>query len=125
LDRLRATLVKFGYATRGRKFESCPPESGSEGDGFRRTPTMALPVYADLYSLTEDERIQVIGETVMRHRKTVAFVTDADPGKHNRYIDKLEALFPGIVILEKLKGPVANTVTVKVGPPAEAPGNSG
>lgn len=55
----------------------------------------------------------------MRHRKTVGFVVDADPGKADRYIAKLKEKFPGIVVLGKFAGPVKNTVSVKVGPPAE------
>lgn len=73
--------------------------------------------YADLGVLDEDKRIDIIGARAMKLGQTVAFVTDADPGKADRYISKLQAKFPGIVVLGRFNGPVPNTVTVKVGPP--------
>lgn len=76
-----------------------------------------MPPFVDLHSLEEDKRIEMIGHQVMVHKKDVAFMTDADEGKAARYIAKLKARFPGIVILGQWPGPVANVVTVKVGPP--------
>lgn len=78
---------------------------------------MIKPVYADIADFEEDKRINIIGRTVMEGRKTAAFVTDADPGKADRYVRKLKERFPGIVILGRFDGPVAGSVTVKVGPP--------
>lgn len=75
------------------------------------------PVYADLGDFEEDQRIDAIGHMAMAHGKTVAFVTDADPGKADRYIRKLQERFPGIRVIERFDGPVAGTVSVKVGPP--------
>jgi hypothetical protein len=80
---------------------------------------MSGPPYVDIASLDEDKRIDLIGHRAMDHKEVVAFVTDADPGKANRYIRKLQAKFPTIRILDRFPGPVPNTVTVKVGPPAE------
>jgi hypothetical protein len=74
------------------------------------------PVYVDLYELEEDQRIDQIGHVVQDHGKTAAFITDADPGKSQRYIRKLLAKFPGVEVISKHPGPVPNTVTVKVGP---------
>ena len=76
--------------------------------------------FIDAAGLEEDKRIDLIGRTVMEGRRTVAFVTDADPGKADRYIRKLETRFPGIRILERFDGPVANCVSVKVAPPDHA-----
>ncbi len=45
---------------------------------------------------------------------TVAFITDSDPGKADRYISKLLKKFPGLKVLERFDGPVPNTVSVKV-----------
>lgn len=73
--------------------------------------------YADIADLDEDNRIALIGDYVMRYRKTAAFVTDSDPGKSDRYIQKLKHRYPGINIIGLIDGPVPNTVTVKVGPP--------
>lgn len=75
--------------------------------------------YADIADHDEDTRIDIIGRTVMGQKKTVAFVTDGEPGKAQRYIDKLQSRFPGIRVLEQWNGPVPDTVTVKVGPTEE------
>jgi hypothetical protein len=83
------------------------------------------PFYADIADHEEDARIDIIGSTVMKHRKTVAFITDSDPGKADRYIRKLTERFPGIKILGRFNGPVLNTVSVKVGPPDAKEATSG
>ena len=72
--------------------------------------------YRDLYKLSEDERIGKIGEHVVNTGDTVAVVTDADPGKAERYIKKLTTRFPGVIVLGKGPGPVKKTITIKVGP---------
>lgn len=74
------------------------------------------PVYMDLADLEEDQRIDQIGHIVTAHQKTAAVIVDSDPGKADRYIRKLLERFPGIEVLEKVPGPVSNTITVKVGP---------
>ncbi len=80
--------------------------------------------YADLYELTEDERIEAIGKTVMAGPSSstdkplvVAVIVDDDGKKAKRYCKKLKAKYPGIRILKKFKGPVPGTVTIQVGPP--------
>jgi hypothetical protein len=74
--------------------------------------------YADIADHSEDNRIAIIGHQATVLRKEVAFVTDAEPpDKANRYMEKLQTRFPGIRILGRANGPVAGTVTVKVGPP--------
>lgn len=75
------------------------------------------PHFADLADLGEDYRIKIIGETVLKHRKVVSFVTDAKPpSKVDRYIKKLLERYPGVVVLERLAGPGPDAVSVKVGP---------
>lgn len=76
---------------------------------------MSRPAYADLGHLKEDDRIKAIGEAAMRG-KTVGFVTDADPGKADRYIAKIKAAFPHVVVIARFAGPVRGAITVKVGP---------
>jgi len=76
-----------------------------------------MPPFSDIADLNEDTRIMAIGRAAMVQKKVVAFITDSDPGKADRYIEKLTKQFPGIVIVGRWEGPVANTVTVKVGPP--------
>lgn len=79
--------------------------------------------FGDLYNINENERIDLIGRTVMAGPKTsgdkprmVAFVVD-NHKKADRYIRKLEKKFPGIRIIDRFDGPVHNTVTVRVGEP--------
>lgn len=74
------------------------------------------PMYVDLYSLEEDDRINQIGRVVVEQGKTAAFITDDDPGKVERYISKLTERFPGLEVIGKFPGLVPNTVLVKVGP---------
>jgi hypothetical protein len=80
---------------------------------------MEKPFYADIADFDEDKRIETIGHAAMTFGKTVAFVTDDEEGKADRYIRKLQERFPGIVVIARGAGPVANTVFVKVGPPTE------
>jgi len=76
---------------------------------------MSLPRgFADLADLPEDERIQIIAHHVRDHGLTVAVCVDDEPGKPERYAEKLTAL--GVRVLSQDKGPVANVVTLKVGP---------
>lgn len=76
--------------------------------------------YHDIADHDEDTRINMIGRVAMEQKKRVAFVTDDtpdDPGKADRYIAKLQERFPGIRIINRGPGPVANAVYVTVGPP--------
>ena len=75
------------------------------------------PKYADLADLEEDKRIMTIGSAVMQlpPGSSVAFVTDDDHDKAERYIRKLLERFPEVVVLKRLGGPVRGTVSVIVG----------
>lgn len=75
--------------------------------------------YKDLADYPEDERIQAIGEKTMRSKKTVMFVTDDEPGKAERYMEKLQKHFPGIRLVARGTGPVKGTVWMKVAPPLD------
>jgi len=99
-------------------------------------------IYKDITDRNEDERIRQIGEKVIQEKLTVGFLTDADPGKADRYIKKLKERFPGIRVIATGKaevkqfavvapqlaqiladrytsgdGPVDNVIWVMVGPP--------
>src|SRR4051794_22600592 len=70
--------------------------------------------YADLHNLSEDERIDFIGRSVMEGPASSgdkpvmnAFVVD-DHAKADRYVQKLKQKFPGIRIIDRFDGPVAN-----------------
>ncbi len=69
--------------------------------------------YRDIYKLSEDDRIQQIGEQAMRGG-IIGFVTDSDDGKAERYLLKLFVAFPELELLDKDKGPVSNTVLCRV-----------
>lgn len=71
------------------------------------------PRFKDMGDHPEDERIDLIGKKAMEGHK-VAFITDADPGKADRYIAKLLTKFPALVVFGRFDGPVAGSVTVKV-----------
>lgn len=79
--------------------------------------------FKDIADDPEDDRIQQIGEAVMRDRGTVGFITDVEGpdcfAKADRYVTKLKARFPGIRVISKAVGPVEGTVFVKVGPPVQ------
>lgn len=72
--------------------------------------------FADLAALSEDERIDVIGRTVVELGKTVAVCVDSHPGKAARYIRKLRERFPMVVVLGQSDGPLPGVVTIRVGP---------
>lgn len=75
-----------------------------------------MPAYFDAGDLAEDERIDLIGATVMKfpEGKKTAFIVDDIPGTPDRYIKKLTERFPGVVVAGRMFGPVAKTVTVTV-----------
>lgn len=75
---------------------------------------MKLKGYADVADLEEDKRITLIGETAMKSGGKIAFITDSDPGKADRYIKKLLTRFPQLKVVDRFNGPVANTITVSV-----------
>lgn len=76
--------------------------------------------YRDIADLSEDDRIQMIGEKTMKAGKVVGFFVDDDslePGKADRYIQKLQERFPGIRVTHRGPGLVAGTTLIKVEPP--------
>lgn len=84
-----------------------------------------MPTYRDLADLKENDRIQIIGDLVMKPGAsntekpvTVAFVVENDE-KADRYIKKLEKKFPGIRVVERLQGPVYGTISIVVGGPLQ------
>lgn len=72
----------------------------------------------DLHSLGEDDRIGLIGQTVMSstRRPVVAFIVETNE-KADRYIEKLQNRFLGIRIIDRKAGPMRGTIMVRVGPP--------
>jgi hypothetical protein len=72
-----------------------------------------LKAFADLADLSEDTRIDIIGNTASSGA-LVGFVVDDDE-KADRYVKKLRERFK-VSIIDRGAGPVANTVLVRVGP---------
>ncbi len=73
--------------------------------------------YKDIADCDEDERIRQIGEQVINEELIVGFLTDDEPGKADRYIQKLQDRFPGIRVIGRGDGPTPGVVWVKVAPP--------
>lgn len=70
-----------------------------------------MMAYFDLHSLSEDERISVLGQQATTHPgEILAFFVEDDP-KADRYIRKLQASFPKIRIIDRT--PSMGTVLVR------------
>lgn len=73
------------------------------------------PKFADVADLPEDDRIRLIGEYCQKNPgKLVGVVTDAEPGKLDRYVAKLTARFPKVREVDRFDGPTAGSVTARV-----------
>lgn len=83
--------------------------------------------YTDLADLSEDDRIGKIGNFILQNPKKedgspiIVGVTVDDEGgtKAERYIKKLKEKFPSIRVIDRFKGPVANTETIRFGGPVQ------
>lgn len=76
--------------------------------------------FADLFKLPEDQRIDLIGNFVTESNESIWFLTDSGPGdegKADRYIKKIRAKFPELIIAPIETGPVENTVAIRIYPP--------
>lgn len=77
-----------------------------------------MPPFIDLASLSEDERIEMIGHRAVDHREIVGFMVDIENGSHakgDRYIEKLKRIFPSIKVMFRGDGPVAEVETIQIG----------
>jgi hypothetical protein len=63
----------------------------------------------NMSELTDDDRITVIGEAVMAGGK-VGIIIWANDGKPDGFIDRLEARFPRLLVVDRRPGPMPNTV---------------
>lgn len=87
-----------------------------EGGDVNQRGKRKLKGYADLHNLAEDDRITLIGNTMMQNNYTVGVCVDDVPGKPERYIEKLKKKFPGIEVVDQMKGPTPGIVTIKLRP---------
>lgn len=69
----------------------------------------------DLYRLSEDERVRVIGETASEGKSVGVMFERDQPAKVERYIQKVIVRYPTVCVLERIDGPAAHLVTVKFG----------
>lgn len=74
-----------------------------------------MKAYADLADLPEDERIRIAAESAVANGAIVGLITDDEPGKPERYIEKLRR-YPQIRVIDRGPGPVKNTVMIRIGP---------
>lgn len=73
-------------------------------------------VYADLHNLPEDERVRMAGEHVQKTGQTGLIMTDAEPGKAERYIQKLRERYPDVAVLsDPVEGPLG-VRSFRIGP---------
>lgn len=90
---------------------------------------MKHPPFVDLYKLSEDERINVIGHTLTckdcRQRRPdgspveIALAIDDEPKKIKRYVKKLKKHFPSVRVTAILPGLVPGTKTLKLAGPLD------
>jgi Lhr-like helicase len=73
-------------------------------------------LYVDCQTLSEDERIEVIGKAVLRGRNPVAIFVETKE-KAERYLAKLREKFPSLVVVDRGSPGPGNTVAVRIGPP--------
>jgi len=69
--------------------------------------------YLDTHRLDEDRRIAMIGEAASKGGK-IGFHVDDEPGKADRYIEKLLKRFPHLKVENRFKGPTPGVETVIV-----------
>lgn len=62
-----------------------------------------MKLAVDLSKLSEDDRIRLIGNTVMNQRLSTWCLTDDVPGKVERYRAKLKDFFPMLILGEEIK----------------------
>lgn len=75
--------------------------------------------YADLASLPEDKRIELIAKTVADDQQTVAVFLEKDAKKIARYERKLHARRPGLLVIERLPGLTPATVALRIKPKSQ------
>lgn len=72
--------------------------------------------FTDLYMLDEDKRIEIIGQSTVDNKMSenhICFIVDDDQ-KADRYIKKLQAKFPSIRVLNRVRGPTPDSITVSL-----------
>lgn len=76
------------------------------------------PRFADLGRMSEDDRIKVIGETVMMGQTVGIWIESDQPDKIARYIRKVQERYPAITVVGQYPGtprPLVTTIKFKLG----------
>lgn len=76
-----------------------------------------MPSILDLFNLTEDQRIELIANRLIKHGETVAFIVDVEKGSHakgDRYIRKLQEKWPSIKLIGRTDGPAEGSEIIKI-----------
>lgn len=71
----------------------------------------------DLHKIGEDERVRLIGNAAMMGKRVAVLLETAalEPGKIERYIQKVEQGYPRVTVVERARSPVCNVDTVVFG----------
>jgi hypothetical protein len=71
-----------------------------------------MTIYIDMFAAKEMDRIDAIGKAAIGGA-LVGFVVE-DDAKADRYIAALQQRFPTVSVVDRITGPVAGTVLVRV-----------
>jgi hypothetical protein len=74
-----------------------------------------VKAYADLASMSEDDRIRVIGETAAAGNM-IGVALEKDEAKIARYIRKVTTRHPNVVLVKRAPGLTSATVLLQFGP---------
>jgi hypothetical protein len=82
-----------------------------------------MTIGVDAHRFHEDDRIRLIGASVMGQPTSSTdrpvmngFIVE-DEAKADRYVRKLQGMFPGIRIVDRQPGPTPNTILIRVAGP--------
>lgn len=75
-----------------------------------------MPQYGDLFELSEDSRIEMIGKTAAAGNTVGVVLEKKETAKIERYISKVTSRYPTVVILARIDGPTPLGITIKFGP---------
>lgn len=72
--------------------------------------------YADLFELSEDSRIELIGKAATAGNIVGVCLEKAGTKKIERYIKKITTRYPTVTVLDRIDGPTPLVITIKFGP---------
>jgi hypothetical protein len=72
--------------------------------------------YADLFEMSEDSRIEMIGKAAAAGNTVGVVLEKNQPKKIERYIKKITTRYPNVSVHARIVGPTDLVVTIKFGP---------